>query len=607
MQNTRVRNLFSTILGVGAVAGGLVLSSCEDEFTEKDAIQAQQETLTALNRQEDSLGRIGAKINYTVTVVAGGSANTNARTTGEAFAQGAKVTVIQGGSMFSDTTNVGGAATFADLRIGEAVVTVEAADHTTVTYTTSLGGSTYNYQENNVETTIPIFPTTVAGGASEVSGIAWAELNTLNDMPEYATGATVRATISVAQALESYGIEFSTGVGEIKSATYSDFVKTATVGEDGRYTLVIPNGNADGGTGIPHQIEFLPFVAEQTYAEQQGDSLVMVTKEIVFGDGTDTHIDENLPGVYAVIGEPVNNARGFELMTEIIRSPLSKIAQPGLGRFSSIKIDDRGAGYAVGDRFNFSDDETENASYITVDAVDGNGTIVEWSLVTNGATYSAKPSLSQDDNASGSGASFVLDYVPAYGIKVLNSGSGYLEAPKVVVSKQRRMNGTLMQEAENINIKDKTNVIDGQIKANTVDDILYVVGSVSKPTFTIIAPVVEKPVVKLVNVSDKGTIIGVTLESNGNGSGYTSQPTVTFKTIGEGMGSGATAIAELGTEGQISHILMVNPGADYTNKVNGTFGAEATPSLASSGPKKLKPGTVKVNHNFNYGGGSEKE
>ena len=72
MQNTRVRNLFSTILGAGVVAGGLVLSSCEDEFTEQDAIRAQQETLAALEDQDaknaaaaqamtDSLDRVGAK------------------------------------------------------------------------------------------------------------------------------------------------------------------------------------------------------------------------------------------------------------------------------------------------------------------------------------------------------------------------------------------------------------------------------------------------------------------------------------------------------------------------------------------------------------------
>ena len=92
MQNTRVKKLFSTILGVGAVAGTLVLSSCEDEFTEQDAIKAQQESLAALKDQDaknemearamaDSLERIGADVDYTVTVVAADQANTgNART-----------------------------------------------------------------------------------------------------------------------------------------------------------------------------------------------------------------------------------------------------------------------------------------------------------------------------------------------------------------------------------------------------------------------------------------------------------------------------------------------------------------------------------------------
>ena len=203
MQNTRVRKLFSTILGVGAMAGSLVLSSCEDEFTEQDAIKAQQESLAALESQEDSLNRIGARINYTVTVAAAGQGSTtNGRTAAVDSLGGATVTLVQGGTTYTETANEGGVATFAGLLRGEVAVTVKVKDHTMVTYTTVLGSD--DVQENNVSTLIPVFPMTLEAGATKVSGKAWAELDATNDTPEFAEGAVVRAKINLETALSSY-------------------------------------------------------------------------------------------------------------------------------------------------------------------------------------------------------------------------------------------------------------------------------------------------------------------------------------------------------------------------------------------------------------------
>ncbi|MGD1890366.1 MAG: hypothetical protein ACFB15_07195 [Cyclobacteriaceae bacterium] len=47
------KNWFTTLLGAGVVVSGLALTSCEDEFTEADAIAAQDSTLTALKRLEN--------------------------------------------------------------------------------------------------------------------------------------------------------------------------------------------------------------------------------------------------------------------------------------------------------------------------------------------------------------------------------------------------------------------------------------------------------------------------------------------------------------------------------------------------------------------------
>lgn len=558
----------------------------------------------ALEAQEDSLNRVGADVSYTVTVIAGGGANTNARTTGEAFAEGATVTVTQGGVSTPATTSKGGVATFANLRNGEAVVTVEAEGFTTVTYTTSLGDNySSNLKEDNVETTIPIFPTTIAGGASEVSGIAWAETNTLNDTPEFAEGAIVRATIGVEAALNSYGIYFDDDKGEIKSASYSGFVQVDTVDAEGRYSLVIPNGNADGGNGIPHTVEFLPFVAEQTYIKAQGDSLAVVTEEVVFGDGgTGSHIDADISGVYAVIDAPVNNAQGFELTAEAGRTFLDSDG--------TININTRGKGYKMGDRFNFAADADGVASYIEVKTVDGDGAIATWSFEDNGATYSSKPELSQDAAASGSDASFTLNFVTMYDIKVANEGSGYYTVPKIAVSTDDYSNGKLFKETRFIEnaVGGQTYIVDGKIKSRSASNYVHTVISASMPTFTVMAPVTEKAEIQSVDIATDGTIIGISLKPGKSGKGYTSQPTVTIKTVGEGMGSGATAIANVDIIGGIQSISIVNPGSGYMDDVNdASYSVNQTASQTGKDTETLKPGAVKVNHNHYYGGGSEKE
>ncbi|MEO0334437.1 MAG: hypothetical protein AAF223_22655, partial [Bacteroidota bacterium] len=232
-------------------------------------------------------------------------------------------------------------------------------------------------------------------------------------MPEFAEGAIVRATVSVAGALDAYGVNFGgSSKGEIRTASYSDLVVTDTVDAQGRYSLIIPNGNADNGNGIPIDVEFLPFEAQQTYAAFQGDTVAIVTRDVIFGsDASDgEHIDNNVPSVFLQIGAPTGSASGFALTSEPQRSEIDD--------YSFYDIDNRGTGYEIGDRFNFSDDPDEVAAYIEVDDVNDDGAITDWFLVNNGAEYSTAPSLSQDGDASGSGASFIFLFRTVYDIMI---------------------------------------------------------------------------------------------------------------------------------------------------------------------------------------------
>lgn len=642
MQKSKIRDLFSTLLGVG-VACSLTLTSCEDQFTEEDALNRQDSILVALKKLEnqnavdlanlsadqqlafqkyqDSLERIGPVVNYTVMVVAGGSANTNARTNKAKFAEGATVTVTQGGVSRTETTDEAGVVAFSDLRIGEAVVTVKAENHTTVTYTTSLGSATYELTEDHVETTIPVFPTTLDAGATQVTGTAWAELNTMNDTPEFAEGAVVRATLSVGTVLGNYGVPFgSTSKGEIRTATYSDFVKTATVGADGTYSLILPNGNGDSGSGLPVNIEFLPYTATQTFVAMQGDSLAVMSKEVIFGNGgTTTHLDSDLPSVYLEIAEPVNTAQGFELGTKVIPTRLSD--------GSEVFLDKRGSGYEVGDKFIFAAGKNgKKASFIVTSIVDPDGDgkgvintisdIDDWDTDAD-AVYETKPAISQDTENTGTGATFILNFATYYNLYVANEGSGYWDVPQVSVSFKYYDNTFLKDGADDDYGVASLQIVDGKIKANSGNaDTLYDIGPFpAAPEFTVIAPEVHKAFIdpEEISIDDEGRITSVNIFGGDNywGAGYTSSPVLTFKTIGENMGSGAKAIAAV-SNGEITSITITHPGSGYKKSINTTAYAEtsgAAPASADddsweqSDEYQFKPASTNANHNFNYGTG----
>ena len=201
------------------------------------------------------------------------------------------MTLVQGGKTYTETAGKGGVATFVGLSQGQATVTVEATDHTPVTYTTTLGSK--SDEENNVGTLIPVFPLTVEAGATMVSGKAWAELDATNDAPEAAKGAMVRATVFASEAIKPY--KTTNIYGKIETVTYDGLVQEATVGDDGTYSLIIPNANGDTGEGIKSTVKFMPFVAKQKYVAMEDGKVMSMEKDVLFGDGSSTHIKAGLP------------------------------------------------------------------------------------------------------------------------------------------------------------------------------------------------------------------------------------------------------------------------------------------------------------------------
>ena len=595
MQNTRVRNLFSTILGAGVVAGGLVLSSCEDEFTEQDAIKAQQETLMALEAQNDSLNRVGAKINYTVTVAAAGQGNTtNGRTEVANSAEGATVTVVQAGKTYTETAGKGGVATFIGLMRGQATVTVEAADHTTVTYTTTLGSN--GSQENNVGTLIPVFPMTVEAGATMVSGKAWAELDATNDMPEAATGAKVRATVNATTALGKYLPNNSnnfggTVYGAVETATYQGFMQEATVGEDGTYSMIIPNGNGADGQGFSPKVQFLPYVAKQKYVELQDGKAVIVEKDVQFGEGINStdHIDE-IASVYAEIEAPTGKAEGFAVKAELVAQDISRAMVE--------KISD-GTGYKQGDIFELSADKDGKKGTITISSVDAtDGNVIDYTYTSNGAMYTEKPTVAAK-TVTGTGVTLeVRGFETMYNVVIDNPGTGYWVKPTVKVVYTDETTGTTVRDAFE-------SISEGKIENGQVGkkgEVIYEnLSSTTVPTFgDVVNPKAKQAIVKSVSIDADGSITGVSFEEVGEG--YLTSPKVMFK---DASGNEVSAAGVAVLEGSsIDDIAITNPGSGFAQNINKTSHDMLNNVPMTSSSPTLKPGTTNVGVNFNYGTGA---
>ena len=610
MQNPRVRKLFSTILGVGAVAGSLVLTSCEDEFTEEDAIRAQQETLAALKDQEakndmeaqamiDSLNRIGAKIDYSVTIVAANKANTGsgARTSAVATLDGITVTIKQGGESMTATTE-GGVATFTGLKAGKAVVNVDVAEegYSSVTYTTLLGSD--DKDSYSVGTLIPVLPITKAAGASVVTGKAWAEFDATNDAPELAQGATVQATVGVSDVLSLYGVS-RYGYGGVENATYEGFVQTATVGEDGSYELVVPAAYGDEKSGISATIEALPFEHDQTYVKMNEDgSLETVTEKMIFGKGNDVdHIDTDIPSVYMEIEAPTGVAEGFEVKAELNKQFIAE---------SDFDIVTGGTGYSDGDEFELSADDEGAIATFTV-FVNGDGEITDIDYSDNGARYTKKPSV-KAKTVNGSGASFDIDFTDYYKVVVSNPGSGYWTEPfvsMVTMGDDSQESTVLMESGDGYDL-------DG----GAVEEKDYVLDNVYsnvEPTFTTINPVAKQAMVspRLIVVEDgsidevRESLVDLARVSFGSessdefegGAGYMTSPKVTIKNAkGEEVNAQAIAVVE---DGEITEIKIVNPGTDISEVAN-DIDHDLSDIDFSNIENTLEPGSTTNVKNFNY-------
>ncbi|MEK6481462.1 hypothetical protein WJR50_28220 [Catalinimonas sp. 4WD22] len=632
------------LLGLSIFGLG-ILTSCEDEFTEEDALQRQEELLNkqqenavalenltheqlmAYTRLQDSLERIGGVIVYSVRVMDAANANTtNAR---KAMVEGATVTVIQNGVAISETADENGIVVFDDMRIGQVNVTAKIENYTSAFFTADI---TPSYADNktvhNASTTVPLFPITVEAGAGRITGKVYAETNLLNDDPEMAVGAKVTASIDLSDNNFKNNFLLNDGAGVITSITYENATVSTTVGEDGTYELIVPAGIGNGNEGLPIALKFANYSAEQILVHNNS----VDTVSTMFIPGGGSSVIPNDPGVLVSLPDFTAAGTGAELTVSRVETRLD------LGDNFDVEVINGGAGYVgVGGEVRFTIEGAENT--LAVFEVNADGKItnfdgftdytgVDITLSDADDTFTSEPVLGvlydfdggTTDDTDGSGAKFKVKFMSDYELELANGGAGYTFLPSVKV-KYTYYNDMTMSSGSG-NASDfsletaykvmSLNDINGM---ELIDGTMFLVNNAQLPnassallanqeivSFEIVEvmPMERVAAEILPTINSEGELTSITVIDGGQG--YTPGQRIDLEiTSPTGAGSGAIAYiteSDIDQDGEIQSITVVAKGSGYKTTSNG-----ATQASAGSMPSQSVAAGESAVVNYNYGTG----
>ena len=206
--STKIISMIMTLMAVLAI-------SCEEEFSEEDALNAQQ------------------SVDLAIYVV-------NNSTDNEDPVAGAKVTVSQNGETREVTTDAAGAALFPDAKIGGYVYKIEAENYTTLTGSGSL--STSNFRIGQVTQRFELNSLNTPENMATIKGVVEIESDLTNDVTEYASGIELLVEVS----LDNKSLNFS-----------------VTTDEQGKWELQVPT-DANGSTSL--NVRFPDIEMDQTIA-----------------------------------------------------------------------------------------------------------------------------------------------------------------------------------------------------------------------------------------------------------------------------------------------------------------------------------------------------
>lgn len=515
------------------VAFAMVLFSCKDEFTEQDALDAQQ------------------TIDMVITVVDASDSY--------APVDGATVKVLVDSTFVSRTTNSSGSVVFPKIKISEEMpVFVSKDGYTSVMSEVYM--NTYSYRETQCSEVVTVYSL-----ASEKLATFKGKLTMQSDLTdrdrEPAVGVIVKATNANLNGIEETFI--------------------ATTDNQGNYSLSVPVSSS----GDYISLTYPDFTENQKLAfVQPNGSKEVIERTVLYKPSTSGSLRVPcVPSIYATVAAPAASAgTGFALGTIANRVSLS----PN----SSVTLIDGGAGYnggvSIADyQMPFSADPSGNIATLQVDITNGKITNID-NIVNNGATYSTAPTLNVNSLTPTTPATIVFNFQTTYKIFITNKGTNYFVYPQVSVEAEDFSGGVKYKVIDN-NVDDNSNVIlgtswlftnyaniyNGMIRSDFNGDTLLAASAylASTPVFTVNALTTNSALIDVVTSdisSSDSTLIDISVYDWGSGFNPTAPPLITLTTLA-GYGSGAVVKTTVDPgNGSISSYFIISGGKGYVRNVN---------------------------------------
>jgi len=603
--------LLKTIYLIPIIIGMSFVSCDPDSFTEEDAMKLQSQlereqilledslALAEKMRQEE-LTNANESVTYTLSLV-DASASTMLKGSdpgdGVKGISGASVSLTQGSTVVTKTTDANGIVTFTDLVKGLATMHITLTGFSEVNAVIDFayyGVSTSNSGGIQVGNIIPMIP--VSGTSTAIiKGKVTLESDLTNKAPENApAGTKVIATVSTSSpALDG----ISSGV--ITSLTYGNLSLEAVTDANGDYTMTVPATSM----GLDYSLKVSDFTTNQsllmltragapvtgvqtiptsfgsTYSSGSSTiptvSPVIVTigaPDYTFTQATATSVVKNTWGIDYI--QITNAGNYYDISNSFTNVPIAN-PSPGTGgttASASITINSSGqiTVFNVTSKGSLYDPSNENTTFtfpyiatvarVEVLAVNGSGAITSWRVMPGqqGEFFSRNNLEFVRSTGAGTGAVLPMPTINDIGSYLYFSTTTYNPSPALG-------SGYALGDQFTLAIKTgMTDVMTGKIHLTTGsvtainvvnEGTNYISGKVD---IVIASPGTTGTTATATATVSNGRIATITLTSGGTN--YTSAPVVTILNKVEKVQARATATV---TDGSITAFTMANNGNGY--------------------------------------------
>jgi hypothetical protein len=633
----------SIALLMGIIVSFQFTSCKKDNFTEKDAMNLQNNLNSKTTLLNDSITRSSLRITYSVNLV-DASVSTLKSTKSINAISGAVIRLTQNSKVFTITTDSTGIAVFDSLKVGSATVNINLSGYSMVNYVVNFANGSFSsgvaggHQFANI---IPLIP--ISGSSmGTIKGLVTCESDLTNLVPDAVPAGT---KIIAIPSVNSAAFITPNNTNLITNISYDNLALTTTTDANGNYSLSVPATL----NGLSYTITVADFTTNQQLLVNTldyRDTTGVVTIPATFGSDITNAFVTSIPSVtsaYVTISTPdytytpavatavlgdgngidniqLTNSGGnytagktFAMPIDTPYFPGTATSSPGsatftinnYGQVSGITVSSGSHYQASVDNSSISIPYFLQEGTFSVDTGNNNGAIVSTSIILSGKYFISDPSQITIINVSGNGSAALLtpnfSYTGSYyqltSISINKGGSGYAKNQKFIV----RVNSNLSNLATGT-IHLQTGVVSAIQVSN--QGVNYISGKIN----VVINPPKNggTQATATATVSNgKITSINVT----NSGSGYSSAPSVNVISTVVKIQAKATVTIDNGSSphnGNVTSIAITTAGQGYLSAPTVTiipsipgFGSGAT-AIASIDATSAVSGITITNTGSKY-------